>query len=96
MLSDHERDVLDAMKLQLATDDPRFIQEFDFEAHRVTAAGAAHRRAIATRVLVVALVLTVLMIAVHAVGPTLVFTGVSCWAIWQRGWPRAADRTRDS
>lgn len=84
MLSDRERDTLDEIQHRLMIEDPQFTAAFQLESRGLMARG---RRLLSTALsvlIVLSLLLSLLMIAVHALGPMLFFTGVGWWLIWLR------------
>lgn len=81
MLNDHERETLLNIERQLQAEEPRWAQTFD-DAGKPT----ARRRAFAWTAhivgLLLAIALTVLMVAAQAPGPALFFALVSGLLIW--------------
>lgn len=89
MLSDRDREALDEIQQGLMNEDPQFTGTFERTARDLAVRGPGARRTALTVMLVIALMLTVLMIVVHAAGPALFFTAVACWLIWLK-WGRPA------
>jgi hypothetical protein len=90
MLSDRERETLDEIQHRLAIEDPQFAGFFHLETRRLAAHGRGFPQAALIVLIVISLMLSVLMIVVHALGPTLFFTGVA----WSLVWLRRTDPTR--
>jgi Flp pilus assembly protein TadB len=91
MLSDRERETLDEIQHRLMTEDPQFTGAFDNKARGLAVHRLAARRTALTAMILVALMLSVLMIVVHAAGPALFFTVAACCLIWLRRGHQSRD-----
>ena len=91
MLSDREREALDGIDRRFVIEDPLFARAFDLKARRLGMRGARVHRAGLTVLLVLALLMSGLMVVVHAGGPALLFTAVACFLIWLRHGHRVRD-----
>ena len=91
MLSDRDREMLDGIDHRFGVDDPLFTRTFDLEARRLGGQASRAHRAGVTVLLVLALLMSGLMVAAHAAGPALFFTGLACCLIWLRQGHRVRD-----
>ncbi|MBO0872456.1 MAG: DUF3040 domain-containing protein [Pseudonocardia sp.] len=96
MLNDHDRETLDEIEHRLAAEDPLFTSSFDLKARRLGTGGADHHQTLIVASIVVAILLSAFMIVVHAAGPALFFTAVTCCLIWMRRVRRPRKPHQDS
>lgn len=84
MLSDHERETLDKIQRELVVEDPHFTEAFDRMARGLAVHGLAAHRILLAFLIVIVGFLGLLMIAVRAPGPALLFTVMACCLMWLR------------
>lgn len=89
MLSDRDRETLDEIHHCLMIEDPQFAAAFNNEARGLEPHGRGGRRIALTVMIVIALMLSVVMIVVHAVGSAWLLIAVAGWLMLLRwGAPR--------
>jgi len=84
MLSDHDRETFDEIEHRLVIEDPQFTRSFDTKSGNLAISRSGVRRTALTVLIGISLIMTVLMIVVHAAGPALLFIAATCYSIWRR------------
>jgi hypothetical protein len=95
MLSDRDRDTLNEIQHRLMMEDPQFSEAFHLESRGLSGRRRRLQSAALTALIALSLLLSVLMIVVHALGPTLFFAGMGWWLIWLRRTVLSHSRRRD-